>query len=86
MLFHFFRPKPKCEVGDIVWLNPKTALIPLREAEYLHIRCRWWIRPNGTEKKQWVYDGLVLRIHRARLSVATGISCVSENSLGAQVS
>ena len=82
----FFRPKPKCHVGQVVCLNSRVELNSRKVLEYLHIHNRRWIRPDGAKKRQWVYDGLILQVQNEKLSVVTGMSCVAEGSLGELIS
>ena len=73
----FFKPRPQFRVGQLVRrINAEN-----QELRHVLITNKRWIRPNGENKKQWVYDGVVLRIKGDDIIVSTYISCVIEKTI-----
>lgn len=73
----FFRPKPQFRAGQLV----RRVNTENQELRHVLITDRRWIRPNGENKKQWVYDGVVLMIKGDDIVVSTFILCVIENNI-----
>jgi hypothetical protein len=76
-MFSFLRPKPKFEVGSLVESTPAADI----ERRYIIITSRRWVRPEGTEKKQWVYDGPLFGIEGGKIVRRVFMWGVLENSL-----
>ena len=73
----FFKPRPQFRVGQLVRrINAEN-----QELRHVLITNKRWIRPNGENKKQWVYDGVVLMIKGDDIIVSTYISCVIEKTI-----
>lgn len=70
------RPKPMYVVGNLYLISKNLRL------EYLLIKNRRYLRPNGRKRKEWVYDGIVLRAEKERrIEVFTCTTCIGEKDL-----
>lgn len=78
MLFFGKRPEPRYDVAEVVAVKPDAIR---RGRNYMAIQRRRWIRPNGEEKKRWVYDGPILEVEDGKLQWSTNGSCFLESSL-----
>ncbi len=73
MQFFFWRSEPRYNLGVLV-------AIASREGEYLLIRNRRWVRPDGETTRRWLYDGVVYRIKQSKLALTT-VASISEQSV-----
>jgi len=65
-------------------LHPLSIIARVRvnnEEEQMLIQGRRYIKPTGHEKKQWVYDGILISIHNGLVSFLTTITCLPEDSV-----
>jgi len=74
----FWRPNPQFHRGSIVLLKEGVLTDSNRSLLIFHTR---WVKPNGKNKKQWVHDCLLLQMENGKISVRTGITCVSESNI-----
>jgi hypothetical protein len=74
------RPEPRYAVAEVVLVKP-DAVRHWQPPHYMAIQERRWVRPNGEEKKQWVYDGPILEIKGGKLVWCTNGLCFLEGSL-----
>lgn len=73
----FFRPDSKFESGMLVQRSNEV----LPAFRFMLIKARRWIRPNGKNRKQWVYDGVGLEVKDGSITASTFISCVLEGNI-----
>lgn len=73
----FFKTKSQFRVGQLVTrTNAENQKI-----RHVLITNKRWIRPNGENKKQWVYDGIVLMVKGEDIVASTYILCVIEKNI-----
>ncbi|MDQ5962668.1 MAG: hypothetical protein QG653_475 [Patescibacteria group bacterium] len=78
--------EPKFPIGYLVIADiPNPAPKIEGEKEYLLIQRRRYICPQGEEKKQWVYDGILYALNEKGLRISTGASCVLESKISCLV-
>jgi hypothetical protein len=69
-----FFSRPKFRRGSILKV--------IESSEFILIKNRRKVRPNGEQRRQWVYDGALLEAKSdGSIGYRTGISCVLETSL-----
>lgn len=73
----FLRPNPKFDSGMLVQRTNEV----LPSFRNMLIKARRWIRPDGLNRKQWVYDGVVIEVRGTDIIPSTFISCVLEENI-----
>jgi len=73
----FFRQAPVYRAGILVKISKER----ISAGCHMLIQKRRWIRPNNQDKKQWVYDGILLEIQGEKIKYSTSVSCVFESSI-----
>lgn len=66
--------RPKHQISTLANINIG------RGSEIMLVQGRRKIKPNGHSKKQWVYDGVLVKVCDGLISFATTITCVLESS------
>ena len=72
-MFGFSRPK--FGKGMLVSINLPEGFF------YVLIQVVRKVRPKGERKKQWVYDGAILRVSEGRIAASGGIYCILETEV-----
>ena len=75
----FSRTRPSFHPGMLVRIVGPSPMSTL--PEYLHIRARRYIRPNGMPTKRWVYDGAKITAPHGVMRISTYTWSVSEHDL-----
>lgn len=75
-MFRLFHPAHQFNAGMMVEVKELGRFRPMV------IKSIRWVRPDGEQKKQWVYDGVVLYSgNDGEIRVDTYTSCVPESDI-----